>query len=138
MNTAIENYLILRDRGFLCTVSKKSVPTIVPICFVYHNGKIYTAIDEKPKKTKYLARIRNIRYNNKVAFIVDNYTNDWTKLSYCLIHAKARIVVNRKERKTAVELLVNKYPQYRFLKMKSPVIIALDIESAKFWTFSKD
>lgn len=135
MNRREEEYLRPKDRGFLATLGKDGNPTIVPICFVYWNEAIYTAVDEKPKSGK-PARLRNIEENGRVAFIVDNYSQNWKKLSYLLVHGKARIVGDRKEAETAKGLLVEKYPQYRRLKLKEPVI-AVSIERTKLWQFER-
>ncbi|MBI2649225.1 MAG: TIGR03668 family PPOX class F420-dependent oxidoreductase [Thaumarchaeota archaeon] len=135
MNRREEEYLRLKERGFLATLGKDGNPTVVPICFVYWNGAIYTAVDEKPKSRK-LARLRNIEGDGRVAFIVDNYSQNWKKLSYLLVHGRARIVGDLKEAETAKGLLVEKYPQYRRLKLKEPVI-AVSIERTKLWEFDR-
>lgn len=44
-----------------------SVPHVVPVAYVYHNGFFYIATDYGTKKYK------NIRKNNNVALVVDEY-----------------------------------------------------------------
>ena len=134
MNPTEEFYLDATDRGFLSTADGSGRPTVVPVCFVYMNGRIYIPIDDKPKTTRTLARGKNIASNPRVAFIVDNYSQNWKKLSYLLVHGKARVVGDQKEAETAKGLLVEKYPQYRRLKLKEAVI-AISIERTKLWEF---
>ena len=133
----MEEYLIGKERGFLATVGKNGEPTIVPVCFVYSNGMIYTAVDSKPKKRGELARARNIQVNQRVAFIVDTYTDDWRRLSYVLLHGRAAIVTNLKESGSATEMLVSKYPQYRWLGLKDNQVIRITVGRAKLWRFSE-
>jgi PPOX class probable F420-dependent enzyme len=129
-----EDYLRLKERGFLATLGKNGNPTIVPVCFVYSKGVIYTAIDEKPKSSRVPARITNIERDSRVAFIVDNYSQNWKKLSYLLVHGKARVVENQREVEEAKSLLVGKYPQYRRLKLKEQVIV-ISVDRTKLWEF---
>ncbi len=134
MNKKEEEYISIKDRGFLATLGKDGKPTVIPICFVYRNGVIYTAIDEKPKSRE-PARLRNIERDERVAFIVDNYSQNWERLSYLLVHGKARMVGDGDEAETAKRLLVEKYPQYRRLKLSGPVI-SISIEQTKLWEFA--
>jgi PPOX class probable F420-dependent enzyme len=131
-----EDYLRLKERGFLVTLSEKQRPTIIPICFAYQSGTIYTAIDKKPKGKK-LARLTNIASNKIVAFLVDNYSENWNKLSYLLIHGVARIVTVKNEEARAKDLLKMKYPQYRRLKLDGAKVIAIDVKESKFWLFKE-
>ncbi len=134
MKSEAEDYLRDKERGFLATVGGGK-PTIVPVCFVYDSGKIYSAIDRKPKTRLPLARMTNIGENPHVAFLVDTYTEDWRRLSYLLMHGKAFEVENRKEREKAKQMLLTKYPQYRWLKLEDSAILCVVIESVKFWKF---
>lgn len=134
MNPEAEDYLRGKERGFLATVGDHR-PTVVPVCFVYDSGKIYTAIDEKPKTRLPLARTTNIKKNPHVAFLVDTYSEDWRRLSYLLIHGEAFEVENHKEMEKAKRMLLSKYPQYRWLELEDPSILRVEIEKAKLWKF---
>ena len=134
MNKKEEEYLRLKERGFLATLGKNGNPTIVPVCFAYSNGAIYTAIDEKPKSSRVPARLTNIERDSRVAFIIDNYSQNWEKLSYLLVHGKARVVENQREVEKAKSLLIGKYPQYRRLKLGEQVI-EISVDRTKLWEF---
>jgi PPOX class probable F420-dependent enzyme len=95
---------------------------------------IYTAIDKKPKGPR-LARISNIAANPQVAFLVDVYDEDWRELSYLLIHGRSELVSDETEAATARRLLLQKYRQYRSLKLGDAPIIAIHIADSKFWRF---
>ncbi|TLY12276.1 MAG: hypothetical protein E6K84_06975 [Thaumarchaeota archaeon] len=80
LNEEAESYLRTKERGFLATIGKEG-PTVIPVCFAYESGKIYSAIDRKPKSGRELARVKNIEKNPRVAFILDTYSDDWRRLS---------------------------------------------------------
>jgi PPOX class probable F420-dependent enzyme len=96
--------------------------------FAHYSGRIYFPIDQKPKTTiAKLKRLKNIKANPQVAVLIDNYSEDWNKLSYTLIYAKAKILSGSQERERllALKLLKKKYPQYRgngLLPRNSPVV----------------
>ncbi len=136
MNKEAESYLRTKDRGFLATMGEEG-PTVIPVCFAYEAGKIFSAIDRKPKSRRGLARITNIERNPRVAFIVDTYADDWRRLSYLLIHGTASLLKDASgEERKAKELLLLKYPQYRWLGLGGDArIIGVAIESLKLWRF---
>ncbi len=136
MKDQLEEYLIGKERGFLATVGRNGEPTIVPVCFVYTKGMIYTAVDKKPKSRGKLARTENILRNQHAAFVVDVYSDDWRKLSYALVHGMANVVADSKESRRATEMLVRKYPQYRWLGVDDSRVIRIRVERAKVWRFS--
>jgi len=99
----------------LATIDGRS-PYLVPVCFAFDGKHIYTAIDKKPKKSgvKELQRVRNIRVNPRVALILDEYDEDWSKLWYILVRGRADLIKDsERDRSRAIRLLRRKYPQYR-------------------------
>jgi len=98
------------------TVDARSRPHIVPVCFVYDGKLFYTAIDQKPKRVtpERLTRLRNIRAVPRVALLVDEYGEDWTRLWYILIRGTAKLIpqLAHKEHAWAIRKLRAKYPQY--------------------------
>ena len=115
----------------LATVDRNGRPHIVPICFVLDGETLYTAVDQKPKRTRRLKRLENIEANPHVEVLVDHYEDDWSKLWWVRLRGRARIV----EDPRAVDLLVAKYPQYAERRPEGPVI-AVDVEERSEWTSS--
>ena len=115
----------------LATVDPHGRPHVVPVCFVLDGGTLYTAVDEKPKRTRKLQRLRNIEANPQVEVLIDHYEDDWSRLWWVRLRGTARIVDDR----TAVELLAAKYPQYARQPPSGPVI-AVTIEERTEWTSS--
>ena len=115
----------------LATVDAEGRPHIVPICFAIEGGTLYTAVDQKPKRTRALQRLRNIAANPRVEVLIDCWDEDWSRLWWVRLRGTARIV----EDPRAVELLAAKYPQYAESPPAGPVI-AVEIEERSEWTSS--
>ena len=96
----------------MATADADGRPFAVPVCFVYLNGCVYTAVDEKPKSKKRLRRIRNIEANPHVALIFDRYDDDWERLGWVMIRGRASLVTDQGEKARAVAALRDKYQQY--------------------------
>ena len=112
----------------LATVDREGRPHVVPICFVIDGGTLYTAVDEKPKRTRRLKRLENIEANPQVEVLIDHYEDDWTQLWWVRLRGAARVVDDPR----ALELLAVKYPQYRAESPAGPVI-AVVIEERTEW-----
>lgn len=128
MPTDRENQFILSHRvARLATVDRLGKPLVVPICYVYDGMNIYTPIDKKPKRVSVrgLKRIKNIMENPHVSLVVDEYHEDWDKLSYIIIHGKAELIESGQEYQESLRLLTQKYAQYEQMNLTSlnlPVI----------------
>ena len=97
--------------GRLATASASGQPLVVPVCFAVVDESIYSAVDLKPKRTRELRRVRNVRENPNVSLVVDEYHEDWTRLRWVMVEGTAR-VADGTERGRALAALVAKYPQY--------------------------
>ncbi len=111
----------------LATVDGLGRPLVVPICYYFDGGFIYTPIDKKPKRAspKELRRVRNIIENPNVSLLIDEYYEDWTKLCYVIINGRAEIIESGEEYQNSLRLLSEKYTQYADMKLSGlnlPVI----------------
>jgi PPOX class probable F420-dependent enzyme len=121
----------------LATANADRQPSVVPICYVFDGKIIYTPIDQKPKRVGAgeLRRVQNIQSNNRVAFVVDDYSEDWSALGYILISGTAEILSSdHSEHSRAVDMLREKYPQYRTMKLEDRPIIKISPARIKHWT----
>ena len=116
----------------LATVDADGRPHLVPICFVLDGDDVYSAVDEKPKRSKRLKRLENIRVHPGVAVLVDHYDEDWTRLWWVRLDGTARVVEDGPERERALALLREKYAQYRSELPTGPVI-AVRVERWRGW-----
>jgi PPOX class probable F420-dependent enzyme len=115
----------------LATVDPLGRPHVVPISFVIEGETLYTAVDEKPKRTRALQRLRNIEAHPQVEVLIDHYDEDWSRLWWVRLRGTARVI----DDPHALELLVRKYAQYRAQPPAGPVI-AVAIEERIEWTAS--
>ncbi len=115
---------------------------IVPIVFANTSNEIFSVIDRKAKKSQTnLKRLENIAKNPSATLLIDSYSEDWSKLSFLLIHCKARILwpgKNLKEKRLASRLLRKKYAQYTRGQyfppdLKKAVFVKLSPKRVIFW-----
>jgi PPOX class probable F420-dependent enzyme len=112
------------------TVTPGGRPTLVPVCFAIAGETIYHAVDHKPKATRELARLRNLRADPRASLLADYYDDeDWSRLWWVRADGRARILDHAPE---ALDLLLERYPQYRERRPDGPVI-ALDVERINGW-----
>lgn len=122
----------------LATLDAKGRPHIVPVCFAFDGKVFYTAVDRKPKRVspERLVRLQNIRAVSRVALLIDEYDEDWTRLWYVLIRGKAKLIPKsaQQERAWAIRKLRAKYPQYsRGMLADDAPIIRISPERATSW-----
>ncbi len=116
----------------LATVDPAGQPHLVPICFVLDGDVLYSAVDEKPKRSPRLKRLANVRANPAATVLVDAYDEDWSRLWWVRLDGRARVLEERAERERALALLAGKYPQYRAQRPRGPVL-ALTIGGWRSW-----
>ena len=116
----------------LATVGADNRPHLVPICFVLDGDVLYSAVDEKPKRSQSLKRIENARANPSVTVLVDHYDDDWAQLWWVRLDGRARVLGDSPEREHALDLLAAKYPQYSPARPTGPVL-AVDVERRRSW-----
>ncbi len=120
----------------LATADADGVPHVVPIVFVVHGDTIYSAVDDKPKRSRALRRLANITANPRVAVLVDQYAERWDELWWVRADGRGRIVdVLDPEAARAIDLLVDRYPHYRSHRPAGPVL-AIDVTRWSAWSGS--
>jgi PPOX class probable F420-dependent enzyme len=117
----------------LGTVDPTGRPHLVPICFALADDVVYTAVDQKPKRTKRLARLENIRAHPEVAILVDHYDEDWSRLWWVRLRGEARVIEGGSELARAISLLTAKYDQYRREPPTGPAV-AVDVREWRGWS----
>jgi PPOX class probable F420-dependent enzyme len=129
--------LLRRARvGHLATADRTGAPHVIPVCFAFDGHRIYSAIDQKPKRAspRRLRRVRNITANPRVALIVDDYDEDWRRLRYVLVRGTARVLERGAEHTKAIALLRRKYPQYRLMPLEDRPVLRITPRRLVAWT----
>ncbi|WP_207932991.1 TIGR03668 family PPOX class F420-dependent oxidoreductase [Actinomadura sp. GC306] len=119
----------------LATVGEDARPHLVPVTFAVHRGSVYTAVDHKPKSTRELRRLADIRANPRVALLADHYEDDWDRLWWVRVDGHAKIVTDPARMAEPVRLLAGRYAQYRDRPPEGPVI-DITIEGWTGWAAS--
>ena len=119
----------------LATVGEDARPHLVPVTFAVYRASVYTAVDHKPKTTRHLRRLANIRVNPHVALLADHYEDDWDRLWWVRVDGHATVVEDPAKTAEPVRLLAERYPQYRARPPEGPVI-AIMIDGLSGWSAS--
>jgi PPOX class probable F420-dependent enzyme len=117
----------------LATIDPAGRPHIVPICFALADDTLYSAVDEKPKRSRQLQRLTNIRAHPRVAILIDYYEEDWSRLWWIRLRGEARLIENGRQLKAALQLLTAKYQQYRSGPPSGP-LLAVQIDDWRAWS----
>ncbi len=116
----------------LATVSRDGRPHLVPVCFVLDGDRIFFAVDQKPKRTNDLQRLRNIAANSAVSLLVDHYERDWSRLWWVRVDGTAHPLDPADEADRALDLLAVRYPQYVEARPEGPVV-SIAVERISGW-----
>jgi PPOX class probable F420-dependent enzyme len=101
--------------------------------FAIEADTLYTAVDQKPKRSRTLRRIENARRRPDVTVLVDDYDEDWERLWWIRLRGRARVLDDGSEREHALALLAEKYPQYGADPPGGPVL-AVDVTEVRTWS----
>jgi PPOX class probable F420-dependent enzyme len=127
--------LLRERRGFLATVGKDGGPHLIPICFTWAGDVIWTAIDGKPKRSDEMQRLTDVGKNPNVAFTVDRWDEDWSRLSWLQARGKATVISDTSETEKAYAALRAKYRQYNETPLEGPVI-RIEVDRWVGWSAS--
>jgi PPOX class probable F420-dependent enzyme len=105
-------------------------PRVLPVTYALSEGSLWSAIDEKPKRTD-PARLRYLARRPEAAVTVDRYEEDWSALAWVQVLGSVRIL-EADENRPALDALVAKYEQYRRRSPPGP-LLRLEPERALCW-----
>jgi PPOX class probable F420-dependent enzyme len=115
----------------LATIDPSGRPHLVPIVFAVDDDTVYSAIDNKPKRTTELQRLDNVRANPSVSLLVDHYDDDWSKLWWVRADATGRVLeASTAEAEHAITLLAERYSQQRVVG----AVLAFDVARWSGWS----
>jgi PPOX class probable F420-dependent enzyme len=96
-------------------------PRVLPVTYALHEGAIWSAIDQKPKRAAAPARIRYLRRRPEAALTVDRYSDDWNQLAW--VQALGRVdLLAAADAPDALGVLTAKYEQYAREPPPGPLI----------------
>jgi PPOX class probable F420-dependent enzyme len=119
----------------MATVDPDGRPNIVPVVFALDGDTLYSSIDDKPKQTRQVRRLENIRANpDKLTVLIDHYEESWPEVWWVRLRGAARVIEEGPERDRALALLAERYPQYEDMPPQGAVI-AVDITQWRGWSW---
>ncbi|HYZ11329.1 MAG TPA: TIGR03668 family PPOX class F420-dependent oxidoreductase, partial [Actinomycetota bacterium] len=119
----------------MATLDADGRPHLVPLVFAMDGDTLYSSVDEKPKTTRQVRRLGNIRANpDRVTVLIDHYEDDWPAVWWVRLRGTGRVLEEGAERERALRLLAEKYPQYRDMPPQGAVI-ALGVTEWRGWSW---
>jgi PPOX class probable F420-dependent enzyme len=115
----------------LATADAAGRPHLVPIAFAAAGNTVYSAVDAKPKRTRALRRLANVRENPAVSLLADHWDeDDWAALWWVRADGRGRVLdPGEPEAVRAVELLRERYPRQR----AGGEVLAIEVERWSGW-----
>lgn len=117
----------------LATVGPDGAPNLVPVTFAMRDDTVTLAVDHKPKSTRELRRLRDIRHEPRVCLLADHYDDDWTRLWWARADGRARVVPHDP---VAAGWLTERYAQYREHPPAGPFIV-IEVDRWTGWAYTE-
>ena len=135
LSPEVRAFIISSRIGRLATADHNGSPHVIPVCYVYDSGNIYTPLDSKTKRVALLQlkRVRNIAVNPRVALVIDRYSEDWSQLAYVLVQGVADLLEPGRELDAVETALREKYPQYSEIQKQRFSMLRIEIEKVARW-----
>ena len=118
----------------LAYVDEDDRPRVLPVTFAVANGAVWSAIDEKPKRSPEPARLRYLRRRPEAALLVDVYDDDWSRLAWVQLLGRVEILPVDSAPE-AMEALARKYAQYAERTPPGP-LLRLSVERSRQWRWT--
>jgi PPOX class probable F420-dependent enzyme len=124
--------LLARERvARLAYVDEEDRPRVLPVTYAVAAGAVWSAIDEKPKRTREPARLRHLRRRPEAALLVDVYDDDWSRLAWVQLLGRVELLPLESE-PDALAALAQKYAPYAERTPPGP-LLRLTVEAERCW-----
>lgn len=125
--------------GRLATASAAGRPLVVPVCFAFDGAALYSAVDDKPKRTRDLRRLHNVTENPQASLVVDRWDEDWSRLCWVIVEGAADVLVDGAGFTRAIDILREKYEQYRAMDLQRDhgAVVRLQADRVLAWRASE-
>ena len=120
----------------LATIDPDGAPNVVPLVFAVDGDTVYSSVDQKPKSTRELRRLENLRRDPRFTVLIDHYEEEWPKVWWVRLRGRGRVLQKGAEREHALRVLREKYRQYEE-EAPQGAVIALDVEDWRGWAYTE-
>jgi PPOX class probable F420-dependent enzyme len=117
--------------GRLGLLDPEGAPRVLPVTFAVAEGRIWSAVDRKPKRSGEPARLRFLRRDPRAALTVDRYSDDWNDLAWVQVLGRVSIV-EVADGPAGLGALSVKYEAYREEAPPGP-LLCLEPERYLWW-----
>ena len=107
----------------LSTVRPDGGPHVVPIVFALVGDTVFSAVDAKPKRSRDLQRLANLKAEPRCALLVDHYEDDWRRLWWVRADGTGVVVAGPPTDHPGIQALVQRFPQYRDEPPSGPLLV---------------
>jgi PPOX class probable F420-dependent enzyme len=107
---------------------------VLPVTFAVAGDSVWSAIDEKPKRTAEPARVDALRERPEAALLVDVYDDDWSRLAWVQLLGRVEVLPAAEE-PAAMAALAARYRQYAERTPPGP-LLRLRVDRALEWRAS--
>jgi PPOX class probable F420-dependent enzyme len=115
----------------LAFVDNRDRPRALPVTFAVADGAVWSAVDDKPKRTPEPARVRYLRRAPRAALCVDRYDDDWSRLAWMQLLGTV-VILDAADAPSAIAALAARYAPYRERRPPGP-LLRLEPERALYW-----
>jgi PPOX class probable F420-dependent enzyme len=112
-----------RPVAHLATVRPDGGPHVVPIVFALVDDTVYSAVDAKPKRSRNLQRLVDVRADPRCALVVDHYEADWRRLWWVRADGNGEVVDEPSPAHPGIRALVQRFPQYGADPPSGPLLV---------------
>ena len=106
-------------------------PRVLPVTFAAAGGAVWSAIDEKPKRSPEPARVAYLRRRPEASLLVDRYDDDWSRLAWVQLLGRVD-VLPAGDSPEAMAALAAKYEPYAERTPPGP-LLRLTVERTLHW-----
>ena len=107
----------------LSTVRPDGAPHVVPVVFALVDDTVFSAVDAKPKRSRDLQRLANLKAEPRCALLVDHYEADWRRLWWVRADGTGEVVAVPPTDHPGIRALVQRFPQYRDEPPSGPLLV---------------
>jgi PPOX class probable F420-dependent enzyme len=115
----------------LAYVDEDDHPRVLPVTFAVAAGAVWSAVDEKPKRSPEPARLHHLRRRPDAAVLVDTYDDDWSRLAWVQLLGTVEVLLAASAPE-AMEALAAKYAQYAERRPPGP-LLRLSVDRSRQW-----